>query len=52
MAVEAAGRAYVVAVSLALLANLASFIGSIPPIIWRRIRDRRERPASMAEVDP
>jgi hypothetical protein len=52
LAVEAAGRAYVVAVNLALLANLAQVIGAMLRSARRGIWARRARPASVAELGP
>jgi hypothetical protein len=52
LAVEAAGRAYVVAVNLALMANLAQVIGAILRAAWQSMRGQRARPASAVDLGP
>lgn len=52
LAVEAAGRAYVVAVSCALVVNLVHIIAETLRPVWRGIRTRHARGASTADLDP
>lgn len=51
VAVEAAGRAYVLAVNRALLANLVQLIAETLRPAWRGIRARYARRASVADLD-